>query len=57
MWIGIEVEGMDNCFTLPEYEIIIDDEKLEVELDAKATNLEAELREFDKVGLLSEWSA
>lgn len=46
---GIEVEGMDNCFTLPEYEIIIDDEKLEVELDAKATNLEAELREFDKI--------
>ena len=41
----MKVEGETSIFTLPEYEIIIDDEKLE----AKHLSVSDELKEFEKI--------
>lgn len=44
----VEVKGADDLFTLPEYEMIIEDEKLEVQL-SKEKKLEKEMEEFEKI--------
>jgi len=51
---GIQVQGEVSIFTIPEYEIIIEDEKLEltsktIEAAAKNDKIAAELQEFNRV--------
>lgn len=36
-------------FTLPEYEIIIEDEKIDIDADKLSTSDEAELKEFERI--------
>jgi len=43
----VRVEGETSIFTLPEYEIIIDDEKLE--LKSEQLSVSDELKEFEKI--------
>lgn len=44
---AIKVEGEESIFTLPEYEIIIEDEKLEVK--QKIPGVSDEMREFEEI--------
>lgn len=43
------MEGEDSMFTLPEYEIIIEDEKIELNSEKLSSSDEAELKEFEKI--------
>nr|CAG4646076.1 EOG090X0266 [Macrothrix elegans] len=44
---SVQVEGESSIFTLPEYEIIIEDEKLEVK--SEGTSSEEQLKEFEEI--------
>ncbi|KZS12926.1 Zinc finger protein RP-8 [Daphnia magna] len=45
----VRVEGEDSMFTLPEYEIIIEDEKIEDKASKLSSSDETELKEFEKI--------
>ena len=49
LFTAVRVEGEDSMFTLPEYEIIIEDEKIEPESDKLSNSDEAELKEFERI--------
>nr|SVE70285.1 EOG090X0266 [Daphnia similis]SVE70909.1 EOG090X0266 [Daphnia similis] len=46
---AVRVEGEDSIFTLPEYEIIIEDEKIEEKASKLSSSDETELKEFEKI--------
>ena len=49
MFLAVRVEGEDSMFTLPEFEIIIEDEKIEPNTEKLTVSDEAELKEFEKI--------